>query len=162
MWPTGLPQASLSLLAPRRVFLHNLLPDVQRPEIQSLRLIPRNSDDQEVPEGTEIGQSEASLRPRSDREGMAASTSIPTGKVLESGYSLILGSLCGTFGASMVYQIDLVKTRMQNQRRAAVRQQIYTDLDGNFYNALQPGYSLDTAWWQSTHSLAVASGATIV
>lgn len=38
---------------------------------------------------------------------------------LESGYSFLLGSLAGAFGAFMVYPIDLVKTRMQNQRGGA-------------------------------------------
>ncbi|KAB5563055.1 mitochondrial carrier domain-containing protein [Coniochaeta sp. 2T2.1] len=35
---------------------------------------------------------------------------------MESGYSFLLGSFAGAFGAFMVYPIDLVKTRMQNQR----------------------------------------------
>lgn len=49
------------------------------------------------------------------------------GKVLESGYNFALGSLAGAFGAFMVYPIDLVKTRMQNQRSAAVGQQLYNN-----------------------------------
>ncbi|KAG6357102.1 hypothetical protein INS49_014979 [Diaporthe citri] len=48
-------------------------------------------------------------------------------KVLESGYNFALGSLAGAFGAFMVYPIDLVKTRMQNQRSAAVGQQLYNN-----------------------------------
>lgn len=35
---------------------------------------------------------------------------------LESGYRFLLGSIAGAFGAFAVYPIDLVKTRMQNQR----------------------------------------------
>lgn len=38
---------------------------------------------------------------------------------LESGYGFLLGSFAGAFGAFMVYPIDLVKTRMQNQRGGA-------------------------------------------
>lgn len=95
-------------------------------------------------EGTAIAASEASRAPKSDREHIAVF--IPTGsKVLESGYNFVLGSLAGTFGAVMVYQIDLVKTRMQNQRSAAMRQQLYTDLNGYFCNAPQSGCGLDTA-----------------
>ena len=36
--------------------------------------------------------------------------------VLESAYRFILGSIAGATGATAVYPIDLVKTRMQNQR----------------------------------------------
>lgn len=63
---------------------------------------------------------------------VAASQAKSTGaallsKVLESGYNFALGSLAGAFGAFMVYPIDLVKTRMQNQRSAAVGQQLYNN-----------------------------------
>lgn len=37
-------------------------------------------------------------------------------QVLESGYRFTLGSISGAIGATAVYPIDLVKTRMQNQR----------------------------------------------
>ncbi|KAK7583745.1 hypothetical protein V9T40_004708 [Parthenolecanium corni] len=37
-------------------------------------------------------------------------------QVLESGYRFLLGSISGAIGATAVYPIDLVKTRMQNQR----------------------------------------------
>lgn len=49
------------------------------------------------------------------------------GQVLESGYNFILGSLAGAFGAFMVYPIDLVKTRMQNQRGVQPGQQLYNN-----------------------------------
>lgn len=48
-------------------------------------------------------------------------------QILESGYNFALGSLAGAFGAFMVYPIDLVKTRMQNQRKAAVGQALYNN-----------------------------------
>jgi solute carrier family 25 aspartate/glutamate transporter 12/13 len=44
---------------------------------------------------------------------------------LESGYNFALGSVAGAFGAFMVYPIDLVKTRMQNQRGASPGQRLY-------------------------------------
>lgn len=36
--------------------------------------------------------------------------------ILEQCYRFTLGSIAGAFGATAVYPIDLVKTRMQNQR----------------------------------------------
>ena len=47
--------------------------------------------------------------------------------VLESAHHFGLGSIAGAFGAFMVYPIDLVKTRMQNQRSTGVGQQLYTN-----------------------------------
>ncbi|KAL6705814.1 mitochondrial aspartate-glutamate transporter agc1 [Coniothyrium glycines] len=45
--------------------------------------------------------------------------------VLESVHHFALGSIAGAFGAFMVYPIDLVKTRMQNQRSSGVGQMLY-------------------------------------
>lgn len=45
--------------------------------------------------------------------------------VLESVHHFALGSMAGAFGAFMVYPIDLVKTRMQNQRGSRVGQLLY-------------------------------------
>jgi solute carrier family 25 aspartate/glutamate transporter 12/13 len=41
-------------------------------------------------------------------------------KILESGYRFALGSVAGAVGATAVYPIDLVKTRMQNQRSTSI------------------------------------------
>lgn len=47
--------------------------------------------------------------------------------VLESAHHFALGSVAGAFGAFMVYPIDLVKTRMQNQRSSRVGERLYTN-----------------------------------
>lgn len=48
-------------------------------------------------------------------------------QVLESAYHFGLGSIAGAFGAFVVYPIDLVKTRMQNQRSQRVGERLYTN-----------------------------------
>ncbi|KAI1618094.1 olfactory receptor [Exophiala viscosa] len=45
--------------------------------------------------------------------------------MLESAHHFGLGSIAGAFGAFMVYPIDLVKTRMQNQRSNRVGERLY-------------------------------------
>ncbi|KAK8146896.1 hypothetical protein MY1884_002729 [Beauveria asiatica] len=45
--------------------------------------------------------------------------------IAQSAYNFGLGSLAGAFGAFMVYPIDLVKTRLQNQRGAQPGQRLY-------------------------------------
>ncbi|KAI9675132.1 MAG: mitochondrial aspartate-glutamate transporter agc1 [Caeruleum heppii] len=45
--------------------------------------------------------------------------------VLESAHHFALGSVAGAFGAFVVYPIDLVKTRMQNQRSQRVGERLY-------------------------------------
>ncbi|EGE79123.1 hypothetical protein BDDG_02061 [Blastomyces dermatitidis ATCC 18188] len=47
--------------------------------------------------------------------------------ILESVHHFGLGSIAGAFGAFMVYPIDLVKTRMQNQRSARVGERLYSN-----------------------------------
>lgn len=46
-------------------------------------------------------------------------------QLLESAHHFGLGSIAGAFGAFMVYPIDLVKTRMQNQRSSRVGELMY-------------------------------------
>ena len=41
-------------------------------------------------------------------------------QILESAYRFTLGSIAGATGATCVYPIDLVKTRMQNQRTGLI------------------------------------------
>jgi solute carrier family 25 (mitochondrial aspartate/glutamate transporter), member 12/13 len=47
--------------------------------------------------------------------------------MLESAHHFGLGAIAGAFGAVMVYPIDLVKTRMQNQRSSRVGEKLYTN-----------------------------------
>jgi solute carrier family 25 aspartate/glutamate transporter 12/13 len=47
------------------------------------------------------------------------------GQIFESAYNFGLGAIAGAFGATVVYPIDLVKTRMQNQRTKVVGEMMY-------------------------------------
>ena len=67
-------------------------------------------------------------------EGASAAVAVTKSKTaqflaqsLESAYGFALGSFAGAFGAFMVYPIDLVKTRMQNQRGADPGQRLYNN-----------------------------------
>lgn len=44
---------------------------------------------------------------------------------LHSSYNFVQGGIAGAFGATIVYPIDMVKTRMQNQRSTVVGQLMY-------------------------------------
>lgn len=46
-------------------------------------------------------------------------------QIAQSAYNFGLGSIAGAFGATVVYPIDLVKTRMQNQRSKVVGELMY-------------------------------------
>lgn len=46
-------------------------------------------------------------------------------QVLRSAYNFGVGSIAGAIGATAVYPIDLVKTRMQNQRKVAAAEVLY-------------------------------------
>lgn len=46
-------------------------------------------------------------------------------EVIESAYAFTLGAIAGSVGATAVYPIDLVKTRMQNQRSKVVGELLY-------------------------------------
>ncbi|RCI08606.1 hypothetical protein L249_4885 [Ophiocordyceps polyrhachis-furcata BCC 54312] len=60
-----------------------------------------------------------------DESDRAYGSSAVLRKAAESTYNFALGSLAGAFGAFMVYPIDLVKTRLQNQRGALPGQRLY-------------------------------------
>ena len=46
-------------------------------------------------------------------------------QLLQSSYNFVQGGIAGAFGATIVYPIDMVKTRMQNQRSTVVGQLLY-------------------------------------
>lgn len=46
-------------------------------------------------------------------------------QTLQSAYQFFMGSIAGAIGATVVYPIDLVKTRMQNQRSVIVGEMLY-------------------------------------
>ncbi|KAF2858520.1 mitochondrial carrier [Piedraia hortae CBS 480.64] len=58
-------------------------------------------------------------------EKAVAGTTTVLGSLLVSLHHFGLGAIAGAFGAFMVYPIDLVKTRMQNQRQSRVGQLLY-------------------------------------
>ncbi|KAJ5908039.1 hypothetical protein N7495_000721 [Penicillium taxi] len=60
-------------------------------------------------------------------EKAAAKTTSLLHNVLESVHHFALGSIAGAFGAFMVYPIDLVKTRMQNQRSTRPGERLYNN-----------------------------------
>ncbi|KAI0003749.1 mitochondrial inner membrane protein [Russula compacta] len=55
--------------------------------------------------------------------GTTASTILSN--LAQSAYNFVQGGFAGAFGATIVYPIDLVKTRMQNQRSTIVGQLLY-------------------------------------
>ncbi len=62
----------------------------------------------------------------------AAEKAISTSKklihnILESAHHFGLGAIAGAFGAFVVYPIDLVKTRIQNQRTSRVGERLYNN-----------------------------------
>ncbi len=75
---------------------------------------------------------DATWRRRDEDEDARALEAKPKGQsfladAVESAYNFGLGSIAGAFGAFMVYPIDLVKTRMQNQRGADPGQRLYNN-----------------------------------
>ncbi|KAJ5665364.1 uncharacterized protein N7477_007812 [Penicillium maclennaniae] len=59
--------------------------------------------------------------------GVQEKTASALHSVLESVHHFALGSIAGAFGAFMVYPIDLVKTRMQNQRSSRPGEMLYNN-----------------------------------
>jgi solute carrier family 25 (mitochondrial aspartate/glutamate transporter), member 12/13 len=57
----------------------------------------------------------------------ASKTTNYLAEIAQGGYHFALGAVAGAFGATIVYPIDLVKTRMQNQRGTLVGQLMYVN-----------------------------------
>jgi solute carrier family 25 aspartate/glutamate transporter 12/13 len=77
------------------------------------------------PQWVSRGYSEGSQKRSAALEHAKSTTKSAVTQIAESAYSFLLGSVAGAFGAFMVYPIDLVKTRMQNQRGADPGQRLY-------------------------------------
>ncbi|TFY64934.1 hypothetical protein EVJ58_g2294 [Rhodofomes roseus] len=58
-------------------------------------------------------------------ENPATTTKSVLHQIAHSAYNFVLGGIAGALGATIVYPIDLVKTRMQNQRSTVVGQLLY-------------------------------------
>lgn len=65
------------------------------------------------------------MAPHDEFETQASSASSFLQGFLRSAYSFVQGGVAGAFGATIVYPIDMVKTRMQNQRSTVVGQLLY-------------------------------------
>jgi len=70
---------------------------------------------------------EAAARAAELAKAAASKTTNYLAEVLEGMYHFSVGAVAGAFGATIVYPIDLVKTRMQNQRGSVVGQLMYVN-----------------------------------
>jgi solute carrier family 25 aspartate/glutamate transporter 12/13 len=68
---------------------------------------------------------EAAARAAQAAKDAASRTTTYLAEIAESFYHFSVGAVAGAFGATVVYPIDLVKTRMQNQRSTLVGQLRY-------------------------------------
>ena len=68
---------------------------------------------------------DAATRAAEMAKAAAAKTTNYLAEIMEGMYHFGLGAVAGAFGATVVYPIDLVKTRMQNQRSSVVGQLMY-------------------------------------
>ncbi|KAJ1977336.1 mitochondrial aspartate-glutamate transporter agc1 [Dimargaris verticillata] len=85
----------------------------------------------DLPASSETTQTTAPKPPmatpaHSTHAATATTTAAPLlWEVAEQAYAFLQGSIAGAVGATVVYPIDLVKTRMQNQRSAVVGEVLY-------------------------------------
>ncbi|ESK92703.1 mitochondrial inner membrane protein [Moniliophthora roreri MCA 2997] len=66
-------------------------------------------------------------RAPTDHEDVAPPKTSFLNSLLHSTYNFVQGGFAGAFGATIVYPIDMVKTRMQNQRSTVVGQRLYSN-----------------------------------
>ncbi|KAF9270709.1 mitochondrial carrier [Marasmius fiardii PR-910] len=65
--------------------------------------------------------------PSEEKELVAPPKTTFLNSFMRSTYSFVQGGIAGAFGATIVYPIDMVKTRMQNQRSTVVGQRLYSN-----------------------------------
>lgn len=110
----------------QKLYLHWWVVLITRPWTTrcSSNFMNRSIPDMRVSTNTTSAGSSAAIQPTAGSH--APVVSLTAGKqTLQSIYHFAVGSVAGAIGATFVYPIDLVKTRMQNQRKVAASEILY-------------------------------------
>lgn len=96
----------------------------RRFNVEDLRLMMRPIHDDDINDAG-INSSDQKISSEAESSPNEKSTEARWVTALRQIYNFTLGSIAGAIGATVVYPIDLVKTRMQNQRSAVVGELMY-------------------------------------